>query len=190
MLIVDDEQAVLHALQRVMRRHFGATVAVHTTTSPEEALQWAAERPFAVVISDLRMPGHDGLRLLTEIADLQPQAVRLLLTGAADFAAAQKAVNQVGVFRYLSKPWNDAELTGHLRAALQQHDQAHERAEQAEAWARDHGRLSPQEAERHRLESMEPGITRVEWGPQGEVLMPALDAPLDEPLADWPTRRV
>ena len=175
LLIVDDERSVLNALARVVHRHFGPALEVACTTLPDQALRWAAERPFAVVVSDLRMPAHDGLRLLTEIAALQPHAVLLLLTGSADFAAAQRAVNQVGVFRYLTKPWDDEELVAHLRAALQHHDVLHERARQADAWARSHGHLSPQDAERHRLESMEPGITRVEWGPLGEVLMPPLD---------------
>lgn len=175
LLIVDDEKAVLNALARVVHRHFGTTLEVATTTLPAQALRWAAERPLAVVVSDLRMPAHDGLRLLSGIAALQPHAALLLLTGAADFAVAQRAVNQVGVFRYLTKPWEDEELVAHLRAALRHHEAQHARARQADAWARSHGGLSPQEAERHRLESMEPGITRVEWGPLGEVLMPPLD---------------
>lgn len=175
MLIVDDEKPVLHALSRVVHRQFGSAVELACTTLPDQALRWAAERPFAVVVSDLRMPAHDGLRLLQEVAALQPHAVRLLLTGAADFASAQRAVNQVGVFRYLTKPWDDHELAAHLRAALLEHSELRRRVCQAEAWARSSGQLSPQEAERHRLESMEPGITRVEWGPLGEVLMPPLE---------------
>lgn len=175
LLIVDDEAPVLHALHRLLRRHFGDGLAVASTTSPLEAMRWVAERPFAAVLSDLRMPGVDGLRLLARVAELQPHAALLLLTGVADFSAAQRAVNHVGVFRYLTKPWQDHELTAHVAAAVAHSEASHQRAEQADAWACEHGRLSPQDAERRRLESIEPGITRVEWGPQGEVLMPPLE---------------
>ncbi|MDP1902117.1 MAG: response regulator [Rubrivivax sp.] len=176
LLIVDDEPLVLSALQRALRRSFGARVQVTVTPSAAEALRWVAERPFAAVISDLRMPEMDGLTLLALTAALQPHAALLLLTGSADFAVAQRAVNQVGVFRYLTKPWQDDELLVHLQAALEHSEASRRRADQADAWAREQGQLSAQDAERRRLEAIEPGITQVEWGPQGEVLMPALES--------------
>jgi DNA-binding NtrC family response regulator len=187
LLIVDDEQPVLNALNRAVHRHFGAGLAVVSTTSPTEALRWAAERPFSAVVSDLRMPGCDGLQLLARVAALQPHAALLLLTGSADFEVAQRAVNQVGVFRYLTKPWDDVQLTSHLEAALLHSDASRERAAQADLWAQAQGQLSPQDAERHRLEAMEPGITQVEWGPNGEVLMPALDTCPDVGSDDFPS---
>lgn len=174
LLLVDDETPVLNALHRVVHRHFGPRLEVASTTSPAEARRWAAHRPFAVVMSDLRMPAYDGLRLLGEVARLQPHAALLLLTGAADLDTALRAVNQVGVFRYLTKPWQDEELVAHLQAALDHSQTLQQQALAADAWASEHGQMSAQEAERHRLEALDPGITKVQWGPGGEVLMPAL----------------
>jgi two-component system, probable response regulator PhcQ len=71
------------------------------------------------------------------------------------------------VFRYLCKPWTDAELFAHLDAAIQQAVLQRAAAPAAPA-------LSAQEIERRRLEKQEPGITEVQWGPTGEVLMPPL----------------
>ena len=117
------------------------------------------------------LPGWAWLLL---VARLQPHAALLLLTGAADLDTALRAVNQVGVFRYLTKPWHDEDLVAHLQAALDHSQALQQQALAADAWVSEHGQLSPQEAERHRLEALDPGITHVQWGPGGEVLMPAL----------------
>ena len=175
LLVVDDELHIIRSLHRLVRRHFGMQVNCWVTESSHQALVWARERPFDAVISDLCMPGMDGLALLSQVAALQPHAALMLLTGAADFSSAQRAVNQVGVFRYLTKPWNDAELLAHLEAALAHGAEARARSADADAWEQHSGQLSPQEAERRRLEALEPGITVVEWGPNGEVLMPPID---------------
>jgi two-component system probable response regulator PhcQ len=92
-----------------------------------------------------------------------------------DFATAQRAVNEIGVFRYLSKPWTEIELHQHLQAALRFAAERHEQRDAALAWSASQGQLSAQELERRRLEAEEPGITQVEWAEDGAVLMPALD---------------
>jgi two-component system, probable response regulator PhcQ len=174
LLIVDDELPIVRSLQRLVRQHFGGRVVCWITDSAQQALTWAHERPFDAMISDLCMPEMDGLKLLGQVAAIQPHAALLLLTGAADFSSAQRAVNQVGVFRYLTKPWHDAELLAHVEAAIAHGAEARSRAADADAWEQLNGQLSPQEAERRRLEALEPGITVVEWGPGGEVLMPPI----------------
>ena len=121
-LLVDDEPAVLMALQRLLLGALGPDVAVDAMRDPLLALVQARRCRYDVVVSDLRMPDLDGLGLLTLMAALQPQAVRVLLTGASDFATAQAAINEAGVFRYLCKPWNAQELCAHMQAALAQAD--------------------------------------------------------------------
>ena len=165
LLIIDDEPGVLHALQRSLRLHYRDKLAITTCNDPLAALGLMRERPFDIVLSDLRMPETDGIELLSLAAAVLPRSVRMLLTGTADFSTAQRAITDAGVFRYLCKPWTEAELFAHLDAALAQ------ALLQGAALA---APLSAQEMERRRLEALDPGITRVERGPHGEVLMPPL----------------
>ncbi|HSW04479.1 response regulator [Aquabacterium sp.] len=162
-LIIDDEAPVLAALRRALRQRFGAALQVETQTDPHEALARVRDEAFDIVMSDLRMPQIDGLSLLTLVSSLRPDTVRLLLTASADFETAQRAINDAGLFRYLTKPWLDTELAAHMEAAI------------AEAARRRPAVQDPHEQERLRLEALEPGLTHVEWGPQGEVLMPPLN---------------
>jgi two-component system probable response regulator PhcQ len=160
-LIVDDEPPVLAALRRALRQRFGPRLQMELHSDPNDALSRAREARFDIILSDLRMPGIDGITLLTLMSALQPHSVRLLLTASADFETAQRAINDAGLFRYLTKPWLEPELAAHMESAL---------AEVAQRRPPD----DPVERERARLEALEPGLTHVEWGPQGEVLMPPL----------------
>jgi response regulator RpfG family c-di-GMP phosphodiesterase len=117
-LLVDDEALVLAALGRQLRTLFDVTVA----TEPALALKLAVSKgPFAVVVSDLRMPGMDGVTLLHNIRNLAPDTVRVLLTGHADLEAAIAAVNEGNIFRFLSKPCPTAILIRALELSIEQH---------------------------------------------------------------------
>ncbi|MBP6339284.1 MAG: response regulator [Vitreoscilla sp.] len=175
LLLVDDEMSVLTALRRNLRQHFGTDIQVEICNDPAAGLQRALERRFDVVVCDLRMPGIDGMAFLTRFAEVQPQCVKLMLTGSADFSTAQRAVNQIGIFRYLTKPWQDTELAEHMQAAMDHAREAALQREQASAWAASQGTISPQELERRRLERLEPGLTQVDWGADGAVIMPPLN---------------
>jgi DNA-binding NtrC family response regulator len=158
LLIVDDEMPVLHALRRLLRRHFGPQqLGVEVCADPLQALQRLEQARFDVVISDCRMPRLDGVTLLASARELDPRTVRMMLSAAADFGTVLAAVNRAGVFRYIPKPWSEPQLLADLRAALAYDPCA---------------APSAVELERRRLEALEPGITQVEWGPNGEVLMP------------------
>jgi CheY-like chemotaxis protein len=117
-LCVDDEPNVLHAIERQFHKRFEITTAL----GPDPGLQEIAERgPFAVVVSDLRMPGMNGVQFLARVRQISPDSVRIMLTGEADFSAAIEAVNQGHIFQFLSKPC-PAEMLGRaLDAALEQH---------------------------------------------------------------------
>ena len=119
-LIVDDEASVLAALQRALRKRLGVEVELIAHTDAMFALEAARQREFDVVISDLRMPEIDGVGFLSLIGALLPDSVRMILTGSADFQTAQSAIQDAGVFRYLTKPWDDTAVAVHVRAALAQ----------------------------------------------------------------------
>lgn len=116
-LCIDDEPNVLEALERLLSDAFDVT----TTVDPHEALDLIAREPFAVVVSDMRMPLMSGAELLTRARNVAPQTVRILLTGQADLATAAAAVNEGAVFRFLVKPCPADALSAALDSALEQH---------------------------------------------------------------------
>lgn len=100
-LLVDDEPNVLSALARQLHPLY----QVSLTPSPEEGLLLLErEGPFAVVLSDMRMPKMDGATFLKHVRERSPDTIRLLLTGHADLESAIAAVNEGQVFRFLTKP--------------------------------------------------------------------------------------
>jgi response regulator RpfG family c-di-GMP phosphodiesterase len=118
-LCVDDEPHVLEGLRDSLRRSFD----VHVSASGAEALAMLEQDPdgYAVVISDMRMPGMSGAAFLAQARRVAPNAVRLLLTGHADLDTAIAAVNDGQLFRFLTKPCPREELLRACAAALGQH---------------------------------------------------------------------
>jgi CheY-like chemotaxis protein len=117
-LCVDDEPAIHAAHRRFLEPH----VRVETASAGVEALHTLAARgPFAVVVSDLQMPGMGGIELLAAARAKHPDTVRLLLTGTADLHSAIRAVNDGHVFRFLTKPCSPADLVRAVRAGVEQH---------------------------------------------------------------------
>ncbi len=117
-LCVDDDFKQLEALSRVLRNRFQLV----TATDPREALDLVRASPqFAVVVSDLRMPAVDGITFLSQVREVAPDSVGVLLTGNADLTAAIAAVNQGHVFRFLRKPCPPDLIVATVQAAAAQH---------------------------------------------------------------------
>jgi response regulator RpfG family c-di-GMP phosphodiesterase len=117
-LCVDDEPNVLQGFARHLRRQFSVSTAVG---GPAGLELLARESPFAVVVSDMRMPGMDGATFLGRVREQAPDTTRVLLTGQADLEAAIAAVNQANIFRFLTKPCAPDVLCTALEAAAEQH---------------------------------------------------------------------
>jgi len=115
-LLVDDEPNVLSSLRRLLRPH-GYTVL--TAPGGEEALATLEEHAVDLVISDMRMPGMSGAQLLTQVRERWPNVLRLLLTGHAEVSSAISAINDGGIYRYVTKPWDDAELVKTIQQGLE-----------------------------------------------------------------------
>jgi thioredoxin reductase (NADPH) len=116
LLCVDDDPDVLRAIQRDLRAQYGDRYRVLRATSGEEALaalQQLADRedPVALLLSDQRMPGLDGVAFLEQATKLYPDAKRVLLTAYADTEAAIAAINRVRLDYYILKPWDPPEET-------------------------------------------------------------------------------
>lgn len=115
-LCVDDEANILSALKRLFRPH-GYTIL--TATSGQEALALLEKEHVDLVISDMRMPEMNGAQFLEQVKNRWPDTVRLLLTGYAEMAATVDAINKGGIYRYISKPWEDAAMVDLVREALE-----------------------------------------------------------------------
>lgn len=117
-LFVDDDANLLAAFRRTLRKKFEFEVAL----GPEVALDLLkSSGPFAVVVADMRMPGMDGVTLLTHVKAATPDTVRMILTGNADLQTAIQAVNEGSVFHFLTKPCPVETLEAALKTGLEQY---------------------------------------------------------------------
>lgn len=117
-LFVDDEAPVLEGLQRLLRQEFTVGVA---QGGHRGLAALGSSGPYAVVVSDMRMPEMDGVEFLSEVREKWPDTVRILLTGHADLDAAIEAVNRGNIFRFLTKPCKKDVLVEAIHKGLEQY---------------------------------------------------------------------
>ncbi len=116
-LFVDDDQHLLEAVARRLRKQF----EIETQLGPEAGLAAIERSPdYAVIFSDMRMPGMDGVQFLARAKELQPDSIRIMLTGYPDVQTAIDAVNHGNIFRFLTKPCAPEVLVGAIEGALEQ----------------------------------------------------------------------
>ena len=146
-MIVDDEESILKALRRVLRiapcvyGNKNFSLEVEAFSSPAEALERARQETFDLFISDFRMPEMDGIEFLKGAKALQPE------------------------------PWNDYDLMSAIGQALAHRELLLENRELANLVRLEMGDKTAEQVEAERLEAIEPGITEVNWGPDGSVLL-------------------
>ncbi len=116
-LVVDDEPQILRAFKRVFR---DTNVNLKTAGSVGKALELLGSESYQVVVSDFRMPGMDGIQFLDEVRHQLPGAVRILMSGQADFETMVDVINRVGLFCFLVKPWDAKDLRVSIDSALGQ----------------------------------------------------------------------
>ncbi len=118
-LFVDDERAVLGGYSRLLHGDFD----VHIALSGSEGLKAVEEiGPFAVIVSDMRMPGMTGAEFLATVCRKAPLSSRMLLTGYSDVAAAASAVNEGNIFHYLTKPCSKDDLCKAISTGISKYE--------------------------------------------------------------------
>lgn len=120
LLCVDDEPDIIDNLFRTFRK----TYTVLTATSGEEAVELLKTQAVDLIISDQRMPGLTGDEVLKAAMELQPEAVRILLTGYSDLESLVKCVNEAGIYKYITKPWEPENLKLTVTRAIEHLDVA------------------------------------------------------------------
>lgn len=118
-LFVDDDPLLLAGVQRHLRPHVAHLAVAEGSKAGLERV--ANDGPFAVIVSDLRMPGMGGIEFLAHAKAQAPETVRIMLTGFADVETAIQAVNEGAVFRFLTKPCPPETLLGAVKAGVEQY---------------------------------------------------------------------
>lgn len=166
-LLVDDEENILKALQRLLGRR--KDWEIETYTRVEEALRRMCIKNFELVLSDYRMPGIDGVQFLSQVKQLQPETMRLIISGYTDLDALLGAINEASIYRFISKPWNDYELVATLEQALSYRDMLVENRRLADQVRGQQQQLARQQVALKELEAKYPGITQVDREPDGSI---------------------
>lgn len=118
-LFVDDDPKILRAIERRFEDEFN----LHLANDPYEGLEAVkSSGPFAVVVSDMQMPGMSGIEMLTKVKEISPDTVRIMLTGFAELQSTIEAVNEGNVFRFLSKPCSNDVLKLAIDDGIRQHN--------------------------------------------------------------------
>lgn len=117
-LCVDDDPNILDGFQRHLRKKFSLDTAI----GPDAGLaRIATNGPYAVVVSDMQMPGMNGVQFLSRVREKAPESVRMMLTGNADQKTAMDAVNEGCIFRFLTKPCSPEDLSKSIEAGIHQY---------------------------------------------------------------------
>lgn len=142
-MIVDDDDLIVKSLRGLFTLE--TDYEIYDFSEPEDALREVERQPVDLVISDFLMPRMNGVDFLRRVRELQPDVPRILLTGFADKENAIRAINEVGLYQYLEKPWNNEDLLLLVRNALQHKSlriQLSQKVNEFERLMREHHELS------------------------------------------------
>lgn len=142
-LLVDDEVENLRALERTLRGKF----ELMSCETPREALEAIQREDFAVIVSDQRMPGMLGTDLLAKVATTKPLITRIILTAHTDTKEILDAINRAEIYRYITKPWDNAELVVTLQQAAEHYRLLRHNQELIQKLAEKNRRLEDKEKE-------------------------------------------
>ncbi|MGM0570305.1 EAL domain-containing protein [Marinobacter sp.] len=115
LLLLDDETNIIRALTRLLRRD---GYRILSTTSVKEAFELLAANNVQVIISDQRMPEMSGTEFLSQVKDIYPDTVRIVLSGYTDLKSVTDAINEGAIYKFLTKPWDDQQIRSHVRQAF------------------------------------------------------------------------
>lgn len=106
-LIVDDDQKVINALKRILNKN---EYILYSTTESEKAIVIMNRYKLDIIICDYNMPVLSGIEVLKQSKNIFPYAIRILITGQCDINIPISAINEVGIYYYISKPWVNEEV--------------------------------------------------------------------------------
>ena len=168
-MLIDDEENVLSSLTRILKREGGLEIV--TYSDPRAALAEANRSKFDLFLSDYRMPYMDGVEFLVATKNSNPDAMRLILSGATDFAGLMDAINQAEIYRFISKPIQVHELVQTLHHALNLHDIMEENKRLSSLVRRQENELKNRELALKHFSQEHPTLANVNWDEDGSILI-------------------
>ncbi len=165
-LCVDDEPNILSALRRTLTSFGYYVIAAESGQAGLRALQ---REEVQLVISDMRMPGMDGVSFLEYVSVRWPDTVRVLLTGYSSLESAIDAVNCGHVYCYIAKPWDDDDLKVTVSQALSYHEVLMENKRLADQVRAQQDQMEEQQREIERLRNKHPQLMTVERDSDGAI---------------------
>jgi len=159
-LFIDDDEMILNAIKRALRNE---NYHILTATSGDRGLMLLKDHPVGLVICDYQMPGKSGLEVLKDVKRTYPRILTIMLTGQAEVKIAAQAINDCGVYKFILKPWEDADLKITIRRALESLDLIQER---------DHllRKVQDRDMVLQNLEKKHPGISNVKRDEDGYII--------------------
>ena len=115
--IIDDENMVTKTLKTLLKIEGFSNV--DTFNNPDHALESIKDNPYDLIISDFIMPDMNGIEFLSKAKEIQPDTTQILLTGYADKENAIRAINEVGIFKYIEKPWNNSDIIINIKNGIE-----------------------------------------------------------------------
>lgn len=116
-MLIDDEKLILKSLKRVLGKVENYEVECYE--SAELALTRAQSSIYDVFISDYRMPEMNGVEFLSQVKDIQPEAIRVILSAFTEIDVLMGAINNASIYRFIAKPWSDADLLQTVEQAIE-----------------------------------------------------------------------
>ncbi|ALP52949.1 hypothetical protein Tel_07160 [Candidatus Tenderia electrophaga] len=120
LLIVDDEENIIRALKRLLRSD---GYVIYTANSGRDGLDLLDQNDIHVILSDMRMPEMNGAEFLAKAKQSHPASVRIMLSGYTDLSSVTDAINQGAIYKFMTKPWDDAELCESVKNAFQYYEE-------------------------------------------------------------------
>lgn len=169
LMVIDDEENILNALQRVFREQQDWEVELYN--DPLQALQRARTTSFDLVLSDYRMPQMNGVEFLCEVKELQPDAMRLILSGQTDREGLLGAINDAQIYRFIDKPWQDYDLMVTLQQALSFREMLLENRILANQVREQQQELDQRKRALENYKDSHPDLFKVEWAADGSIVL-------------------
>ena len=126
LLLIDDEEGITSALARELR---GNGYRILKANSGEAGLEQLADHEVGVIISDQRMPEMTGVEFFSRVKELYPKTVRMILSGYADLASVTDAINRGAIYKFITKPWDNATLSANVIEAFEHHELMQQKAQ-------------------------------------------------------------
>lgn len=167
-LLLDDEESILNSLCRELRQ--SDREIVHFS-EVDKAIDYLMINHVDLIISDYRMPIMNGVEFLTKVKKIQPDLMSIILSGNSDLDFLKDAINEVGIYRFVSKPWENFELKTTISCALEFKELQAENKKLADEVREKNNHIYKQQKELDRFETIQPGITQVDWDDDGAILI-------------------